>query len=170
MNKQVLINIARFILLVLVQVLVFNRINLGGFLNPYVYVMFILLLPFETPKWLLLISAFLLGLSIDIFSGTIGMHASAATFMAFLRPSVSRIISSKREYESGVLPGINDLGITWFVSYSLLLVFLHHLVFFYLEIFRFTEFFTTLLRVVSSTLLTTSVIILLDLLFKPEKR
>lgn len=170
MNKQLIINIVRFIILVLIQALVFNHINLGGYLNPYVYVMFILLLPFETPKWLLLISAFLLGLSIDLFSGTIGMHASAATFMAFMRPSVSRIISSKREFESGILPGINDLGIVWFVSYSLLLVFLHHLVYFYLEIFRFEEFFHTLLRIVSSTLLTTSMIILLDLLFKPEKR
>ena len=170
MNKQLFINIVRFITLVLLQALIFNKINLGGYLNPYVYVMFILLLPFETPKWLLLFSAFFLGLSVDLFSGTIGMHAAAATFMAFLRPSVSRIIRSKREYESGVLPGINDLGIVWFVSYSLLLVFLHHLVYFYLEVFRLSEFFPTLIRVIGSTLLTTAMIVLLDLLFKPEKR
>ncbi len=170
MNKQLFINIVRFIILVLLQALIFNKINLGGYLNPYVYVMFILLLPFETPKWLLLISAFFLGLSVDMFSGTIGMHAAAATFMAFLRPSVTRIIRSKREYESGVLPGINDLGIVWFVSYSLLLVFLHHLIYFYLEVFRFSEFFPSLIRVIGSTLLTTAMIVLLDLLFKPEKR
>jgi len=170
MNKLIVVNIARFIILVLLQVLIFNRINLGGYLNPYIYVMFILLLPFETPKWLLLISAFFLGLSVDLFSGTIGMHAAASTFMAFLRPTASRIISSKREYETGILPGINDLGIVWFISYTLLLVFMHHLLYFYLEIFRFDEFFSTLWRVILSTLLTSFLIVLLDVLFKGEKR
>jgi len=170
MNKLIVINIARFIILVLLQVLVFNRINLGGYLNPYIYVMFILLLPFETPKWLLLISAFFLGLGVDLFSGTIGMHAAASTFMAFMRPTASRVISSKREYETGIQPGINDLGMLWFVSYTLLLVFLHHLLYFYLEVFRFDEFFSTLWRVILSTLLTSFLIILLDILFKGEKK
>jgi rod shape-determining protein MreD len=170
MNRLVLGNILRFVVLVLIQVLIFNKINLGGYLNPYVYVMFILLLPFETPKWLLLVSSFAIGLSVDLFSGTIGMHAAASTFMAFVRPAASRIISSRREYESGVLPGINNLGIGWFISWTLLLVFIHHLVYFYLEVFRFSELGTTFIRVVLSTLLTTFMILILDLLFKGEKR
>jgi len=170
MNRLVLGNILRFFVLVLIQVLVFNRIDLGGYLNPYVYVMFIILLPFETPKWLLLVSSFMIGLSVDLFSGTIGMHAAAATFTAFIRPTASRIISSRREYESGILPGINDLGMGWFISWTLLLVFAHHLVYFFLEVFRFAEFWTTLGRVLLSTLLTSFIIILLDLLFKGEKR
>jgi rod shape-determining protein MreD len=170
MNRLVLGNILRFVVLVLIQVLIFNKINLGGYLNPYVYVMFILLLPFETPKWLLLVSSFAIGLSVDLFSGTIGMHAAASTFMAFVRPAASRIISSRREYESGVLPGINNLGIGWFISWTLLLVFIHHLVYFYLEVFRFSELGTTFIRVVLSTLLTSFMILILDLLFKGEKR
>jgi len=169
MSKKIIINLLRFIILVLLQVLILNKINLGGYLNPYVYVMFILLLPFETPAWLLLLSSFAIGLSVDIFSGTIGMHAAASTFMAFLRPTVSRLINSKKEYEPGVKPGINDLGIAWFFSYTIVLVFAHHLVYFFLEVFRFEEFFTTLARVVLSTLLSTSLIIALNLLAKREK-
>jgi len=169
MNKDILINILRFIILVLLQVLILNKVNLGGYLNPYVYVMFILLLPFETPPWLLLLSSFAIGLSVDLFSGTIGMHAAASTFTAFLRPTVSRLFNSKREYEPGVKPGINDLGISWFLSYTLVLVFAHHLVYFFLEVFRFDEIFTTLSRVVLSTLLSSSLIVILNLLVKKDK-
>jgi len=169
MSKNILINILRFVLLILLQVLVLNNINLGGYLNPYVYVMFILLLPFETPKWLLLLSAFVLGFTVDIFTASMGMHAAAATFMAFLRPSVSRIIHSRKEYEPGIKPGINDLGIRWFFSYTLILVFAHNLVLFFVEVFRFEEFFSTMSRVILSTLLSTLLILLINLFVKKDK-
>ena len=169
MSKDIIINILRFILLILLQVLVLNNINLGGYLNPYVYVMFILLLPFETPNWLLLLSAFVLGFTIDIFTASMGMHAAAATFMAFLRPSVSRIIHSRKEYEPGIKPGINDLGIRWFFSYTLILVFAHNLLLFFVEVFRYEEFFTTMSRVILSTMLSTLLIILINLLVKKDK-
>jgi len=170
MNKEIIINTIRFILLVLLQVLILNNINLGGYLNPYVYVMFILLLPFETPKYLLLISAFAIGFSIDLFTGSMGMHAAASTFMAFMRPTVSRMIHSRKEYEPGIKPGINDLGIQWFLSYTLLLVFAHHFVLFFIEAFRFDEFFSTLSRIILSTLLSSLIIILLNLLVKKDKK
>jgi len=170
MNRDIIINALRFILLILLQVLILNNVNLGGYINPYVYIMFILLLPFETPKWLLLLSAFFLGLSIDLFTGSIGMHAAASTFMAYLRPFVSRIVHSRREYEPSIKPGINDLGIRWFASYTLLLVFAHHMLLFYLEVFRFEEFFSTLFQIILSTLVSSLLIILLDLLVKKDKK
>ncbi|HBH47981.1 MAG TPA: rod shape-determining protein MreD, partial [Bacteroidales bacterium] len=86
MIKRLPRNIIRFALVVLVQILIFNNIELGGYLNPYVYTLFILLLPFETPGWVVLISGFLLGFSVDIFSETLGMHTAATVFMAYLRP------------------------------------------------------------------------------------
>ncbi|MCK5857309.1 MAG: rod shape-determining protein MreD [Bacteroidales bacterium] len=170
MSKIIIINSLRFILLILLQVLVLNNVNLGGYINPYVYVMFVLLLPFETPKWLLLLSAFLIGLSIDLFMGSMGMHAAATTFMAFLRPSVSRIIHSRREYEPSIKPGINDLGIKWFLSYTLLLVFAHHTLLFFIEAFRFEEFFSILNRIFLSTIVSSLLIILLNLLVKKERK
>ena len=85
MIKLVSRNIARFLIVVLVQVLVMNNIQISGLIIPYVYILFILLMPFETPKWLLLINAFLLGLSIDFFSHTLGMHAAASVFIAWIR-------------------------------------------------------------------------------------
>lgn len=144
-------NAGRFVLLVLFQVLVLNNVQFSGFVNPFMYVLFILLLPFETPRWLLLVSGFLLGLSIDIFSNTLGLHASATLFMAFLRPYVLRIISPRDGYETGTYPRVFYYGITWFLQYAIILVFAHHLFLFYLEVFRLSEFFRTLLRVILSS-------------------
>jgi hypothetical protein len=159
-----------FIVLVLLQVLVLNRINFSGYINPYLYVLFILILPFETPGWLLLISSFLIGFSVDIFSNTLGMNAAASVFMAFCRPLVIRLVTTPREFEPNMEPGIRDIGFRWFLSYSLILIFLHHLVLFYLEAFSFTQFFSTLLRATLSTVFTLALVILSQYLFFMRKR
>lgn len=158
MIKSFLKNILQFIFLVLVQVLIFNNIELGGYLNPYIYVLFILLLPFDTPRWLLLIIGFILGLSVDILSETMGMHTSATVLMAFLRPSVLSMFSPREGYEKGSLPRIHFYGIQWFVQYALVLVFAQHAMLFLTEIFRIQDFFHILLRIILSTLFSVSII------------
>jgi hypothetical protein len=165
-QKQIL----RFIGLVAIQVFILNNIQLNGYINPYLYIYFILLLPFETPKWLLLVSAFVLGLSIDLFSGTIGLHAAATVFMAYTRPGVLYIISSRREYEPGILPSISDLGFPWFFSYSALLIILHHFFFFFLEAFIITEFWSVFFRVVISSAFTLLLVIITQYLFTKKRR
>ena len=87
-------NAGRFFFLVFFQVLILNNIQLGGYINPYFYIYFILLLPFETPRWLLLILSFLLGLTIDVFVNTPGVNAAACVLMAFARPFVITSIST----------------------------------------------------------------------------
>ena len=153
-------NIFRFLFLLLLQVFLFNRIELSGYLNPYVYVLFILLLPFETPRWSGLILAFMMGLGIDLFTGTIGIHATATVFMAYLRPFVLEMISPRDGYEIGSFPRIHYYGFSWFLKYSLILVFAHHFVLFYLEVFKFEDFFSTLLRVLLSVIFSVTLIIL----------
>lgn len=153
-------NILRFVILVLVQVLILNNIQFSGFINPYLYVLFILLLPFETPNWLLITSAFLLGLSVDLFSGTPGMHAAASTIMAFCRPFVLHLLSNRNEYETGTLPRIYYFGFEWFLKYSFILILIHHFSLFYIETFKFGEFFLTFFRVTLSTLFTLLLVII----------
>lgn len=145
-------NIFRMFILVLFQVLVLNNIQVSGYINPYMYVLFILLLPFETPRWLLLISGFAIGISIDLFANTPGMHTSATVFMAFLRPYVLKSLMPHDEYEQSTYPRLYYYGFIWFLKYSLVLVFLHHTFLFYVEAFRITFFFHTMLRVLLSTL------------------
>ena len=169
MNNISVRNIIRFVLLVLMQVFVFDKIRINGFLNPYIYVMFILMLPFEVSGWLLLISSFLLGLSIDIFSHTGGIHAAASVFMAWARPGTIRLLGKKEDLEPGQFPNARDFGILWFTTYALILVFLHHLVLFNLEVFRLDEFFITLLKVLINTVLTTAIILMIQFLFYRQK-
>lgn len=154
MLNEIFRNIIRFIVLVLVQVLIIKNMELGRFINPFIYVLFIIVLPFETEKWLLLVAGFVMGITIDMFYDTAGMHAAACVFMAYIRPAVLKLFSPRDGYEFGTQPTIQYLGVPWFLSYSGILVFLHHLVLFYLEVFRFSEFFSTFLRVIVSSLFT----------------
>lgn len=149
-----------FLLLLLLQVLVFNSMRFGGYANPYVYLLFILLLPIDVSGWTLLFSAFFVGLTIDVFQDSLGMHAAATVFMAFCRPAVIRLISVKSDFEPGTMPGIATQGLTWVTTYTLLLVLLHHVPLFFLEIFRFTEFGQTLSRILLSTALSSAFIVL----------
>ncbi|MCF8303072.1 MAG: hypothetical protein K9I94_07335 [Bacteroidales bacterium] len=159
-----------FFICIFIQVLVFDGINFGGYIDPYFYVFFILVLPMETRKWTLLFTSFLLGLGVDLFSNTIGMHAAAATFMAYMRPKVIQYLSSRRDYDAGMQPLIRDMGFRWFFSYSFILVLLHHITLFFIEVFRFSEFLTTLYRAGISTLATLLVIILTQYLFFYKKK
>ena len=159
-----------FILLVLIQVFILNNIQLGGFINPYIYVLFILILPFETPKWFLLIIAFILGMSVDLFSHTIGMHSSATVFMAFLRPYILKLISPRDGYESETLPQLKYYGAAWFIRYASILVFAHHLFLFYVEVFRLSNFFATFVRVVLSSIFTILLILISQYFFRKDTR
>ena len=140
-----------FILLFLIQVLILNNIEFSGYVNPYVYLLFILILPVEIPAWFLLVLSFFTGFFIDLFSGSPGMHASATVLAGFVRPFVLRFISPRDGYEAGASPSMLAYGFRWFLTYALIIVVIHHTALFYLEVFRFTEFFRTFLRVLLST-------------------
>lgn len=152
-------NVIRIMIVVLLQVLIINNIEISSRINPFFYVIFILLLPFETPGWVLLVSGFCLGLVMDLFMSTPGLHTAATVFMAFLRPRVLSMIAPRDGYDPGSFPRLYYYGFNWFLKYSLILVFAHHLVLFYIEVFRFTDFFDTLLKVVLSSLLSVTLIL-----------
>jgi len=151
-----------FLILILLQVLLFNNIQFSGYINPYVYIMFLLLLPFEIPAWLLLLLSFAMGGLIDFFSGSPGMHASATVLAAFVRPFVLRVISPRDGYELHSDLSMINYGFRWFFTYTLLIVLVHHTALFYLEVFRFAEFFRTFLRVLLSSLFSVAFIVLIE--------
>jgi len=155
-----------FIVLILLQILLFNNIQFSGYVNPYIYIMFILLLPVEMPSWILLFISFGTGIIIDIFSGTMGMHASATILAGFVRPYILKLISPRDGYEPGVNPAMLIYGFRWFLLYAGLIVVIHHTALFFLEVFRFTDFIRTLLRVLLSSLFTITFILLLEFIRK----
>lgn len=148
-----------FVSLILIQVLILNQVQFSGFVNPYIYILFILLLPLSTPRYLMLILAFIIGLTIDVFSNSPGLHSAASVFIAYLRPLVIRFISN-REEDRNDYPGLLQNKFSWFLSYVSILVFLHHLVLFNLEVFSFSNFGNTFYRVILSSVFSIFVIVL----------
>jgi len=162
MIRSYLIYPIQFIFLLMIQVLILNNIQYSGYINPYLYIIFIFWLPFDTPKWLLMTLSFILGISVDVFSNTLGMHASASVFLAFVRPYVARILAPRDGYDVNHLPSIQDLGFGWFLRYAIILILTHHLFLFFVEVFRFIDAFNTLLRVISSSLFTLILVLITE--------
>ena len=141
----------------------------SGFINPYLYVIFILTLPFEIPGWLLLLLASILGLSIDIFLNTPGMHMSATLILAYLRPFVLERFAPRDNYEPGTLPLPSYYGFGWFFKYAAILVIIHHLFYFIIESFSIESFARIVFKTISSSLFTL-IIIGVTLLFTYHRK
>ncbi|MDP4209533.1 MAG: rod shape-determining protein MreD [Bacteroidota bacterium] len=163
MIKEIARNLFNFIFLVLLQVVLLNHVEINGLFNPYLYVLFILLLPFETPKWLLLVTAFLLGLSVDWFSQSLGIHAFASVAMAYVRPHLLDFLAPRDGYDTGTKPNSEFMGLSWFFRYALILVLIHHFLLFFIQVFTFYQFFETLLRAILSSAFTLTLIVLSQL-------
>jgi rod shape-determining protein MreD len=149
-----------FVVSVLLQVLIFNNLLIARFISPFFYILFILLLPFNTPRSLLLILSFFLGLTIDMFTNTPGVHASASLLIGFMRPAILDLISSRETLESVSDPRIENMGFQWFLGYTTFMVLIHHLFLFFIEAFTLEGFLITLLRVVLSSVLSIVLIVL----------
>ena len=160
----------RFIALILIQVLVINNLSLGYYINPYIFPLFIMTIPFNTQPWLLILIGFFTGITVDAFSNSLGMHAAACSFMAFARPAVLAFLTPKGSYENIDQPRLQGLGYAWFIAYSGAMTLLHHLVYFYLEVFSFDNFFITLGKVFLSALVSTLLILILGMIFSTGKQ
>jgi hypothetical protein len=109
-------------------------------------------------------------MGIDLFTNTPGLNAAASVLTAFARPFIISIISSGPESLIGDTPSLKNQGLKWFLNYSISLVLVHHFTLFYLEIFRFDEFFQTLLRVILSSIFTMLLILISEYLMYPKTK
>lgn len=156
-------HIFRFFAVIIFQVLILNNANLTPLnISPFVFILFILLLPFETPNWLLLLLAFTLGISLDIFADELGKFSFSLVLIAFIRPAVLNLLSSREGYRKKTSPSIKDYGHKWFLKYSIFLVLVHNLSFYFLETFQIKYLLVTLLKMILNTIFTTLLLILLQ--------
>jgi len=169
MLTQLPIIIFRLLLLLIAQVLVFSNVNFSSFINPYVFPLFVLLLPFETPRWLLMLSGFAAGLALDIFLGSMGMHAAAGLLLGYLRPFLINVITPKgTEFE--VSPNVYSQGITWFVFYLSISVFIYLTFYFLIEAATFFNFFLLLLKIIFSVIVSVLFMLMFLYLFSSRKK
>jgi len=168
MNSAMLFNMARFILLLAVQVVIFNNFNFLGYINPFPYVLFIILYPVNGNKYALLITSFMLGIVMDLFCNSGGVHAAACLLLAFVRPSIFKFsFGLSYEYQTVRL---NDTLTPERFSFILLAVIIHHLTLFVLEVFTFEYLWNIVLRTIISTIFTIIICVLIIYLIKPSKR
>ena len=169
MSRTILINILRFFVLVFMQVFLLKNITLYNLSTPYLYILFILLLPFETPNILLFALSFILGLTIDSFYDTPGLHAASCVILAFVRILFISITVQKEGFDNEPEPTLSVMGLRWFFTYALVLTLAHHFFLFNLEVFRLSEIPYTLGRFVLSSVFTVFLMLLSGFLFYRRK-
>lgn len=169
MYNTLIRNILRFIGLFLIQVFIIDNIRQGHFIHPCVYVLFVMLLPFDTPRWSLIINGFLIGFAVDIFNGTPGLNAAATVLMAYVRPNIISLTTRKSDIEGKTSPSVSEMGLQWFYLYMVLLLIIHNLTLFMLEAFSFHLIGLVLLDTLLSVIISSFVIVLIIYIFKPTK-
>jgi rod shape-determining protein MreD len=169
MSRVLIYNLIRFVVLVLLQVFLLKNISLYNLSVPYLYILFILLLPFEIPNLLLFLLSFLLGLTIDAFYDTPGLHAAACVLLAFVRVLFISITVQKDGFDNEPEPTLGNMGFRWFFTYAAVLILFHHFFLFNLEVFRLYELQYTLLRFLSSSVFTLFLVLISSFLFYRRK-
>jgi hypothetical protein len=170
--KLIITQFLRFILFIIAQTLVFNNLEIGFGVQIMVYPLFLMLLPFDTSIVVLLLLAFVMGISIDAISDTYGLHTSSLLLVAYLRPIIFGVFSPREGYDSIKESTIFEMGQRWFISVFGLLLLIHHFWFFILEMFKMSEFLFILQKTILSVPLSFLLCILLQIVFvtKPKER
>jgi len=169
MSRALIQNLIRFVVLVLLQVFLLKNISLYNLSMPYLYILFVMLLPLETPNFVLFLLAFLMGIIIDMFYDTPGLHAAASVILAFVRVLFVSVTVQRDGFDAEPEPTLGNMGFRWFLTYSTVLILIHHFFLFTLEVFRFSEIQYTLLRFLSSSLFTLFLILITSFLFYRRK-
>ena len=162
-------HIIRFVVLVLLQGLVLNQIEFSGYINPFLYILFILRLPPSISREFAMLAAFALGFCVDIFSNSIGLHMGASVFLAYIRPQLINIVTIRGGADVESL-NIRQLKLGRFVTYAGLATLIHHFFLFYMDVFKISEFFHTFLRAIVSSIFTLILLLMAEYLTRGKRR
>jgi hypothetical protein len=165
--SQLVRNIIRFVMFILVQVYVLNQIPpLHQFITPYLYFLFILWLPFSVSRFALLLVSFFFGLTLDYFMGTPGLHAAPCVLIAYLRPFLINLLISQEGQELNYAePSIKSLGFAPYALYVLIFTFIHHFYLVLIEWLQFGDILYFLGKVTATTAISLLLIFITEMLF-----
>lgn len=167
MNSRLASNIIRFIVLLLVQVAICSNINLFGYINPFIYILFILLFPVKNNRLVFLLAAFALGLLVDVFLNSSGVHAGASVLLAFARPVFLKSAFGALYDHQNLKFGSLDIGAL--LTYISMCTILHHFTVYNLEIFNVSQILLILKKTLFSSIFTILLSFIIILLFKTRK-
>lgn len=170
MTRDLIFHIASLAVFVTMQMLIFSQLNFLEFGFCFVYIGFFLMLPFDMEKLSGLIVAFAVGLIMDIFYQSGGIHIAASVFLMFVRPTLLGLLNPKSGFETGMRMTISQMGWSWYLLYSSILVFLHHLILFSLDAFTFGYIIKVLLYASVSTVFTIATVLAVQMLLFSKVR
>ena len=155
----------RALFFLLAQVLVVDHVQLfSGIVAAFVYPAVLLYLPIRTSTLVTMLVGVAVGLVMDAFSNTLGLHTSAIVLLAYIRRYVLQIMAPREGYEMDVIPGVAPMGRSWFIIYTAILLFCHHFWLFNLENFQFSGFWNTQLRMFLSWIVSLTLVLLFEFL------
>ncbi len=149
----------------MLQFFVFYHINFLGSYQPYIYIIFVLFYPPSQNKYALLILSFLLGLTIDIFEYTGGIHTFALTFVAYLRNPIIKLLAGKQDYEMEFF-SFSSFSFAQWLFYMIILILTHHIILLLLENFKLTGIGPLLIKALISAGITFVFVFIYKILFK----
>jgi len=169
-NQGIVKTLFAFVLYMLLQIIFGRNMILGSYAFCFPYVAFLLVLPFDISRVFYMLIAFFTGMVIDIAYNTIGFHASACVLMAYSRNLVMNLNKPSSGYEADMKPTISVMGLQWFLSYSLLLIVIHHFLFFLIEASNFALIGRSILKTIGSTIFTFVITLILQAFYVETKR
>ena len=167
-SRLLLVNVVRWVILLFMQIFLLRNMSFYDLATPFVYVLFLLILPFRVPNFFLYLIAFGTGLTLDAFYDTIGVHTAACIALIFVR-ILFISVSVNRDNFDETEPTLGNMGFKWFSLYAILCILAHHLVLFLLEAFKFSELSYTLLRCFLSGIFTLITVLLIEFIFYNRK-
>ena len=172
MSNLVLTNTFRFLGLLFLQVLILQRVGIGWTSFPYIHILlyplFIILLPMRTPKAAVMLLAFLIGISVDLFYSSPGIHASASVFTGFIRSFILARLEPRGGYNVNFSPTKERMGLNWFLRYAGILMAAHLFFYFSVEAFTFVFFIDILIKTLVGFVISMMFIILFMFIFNPR--
>jgi len=163
------INFLRFVIFIFAQVFFFSTIHIHPLIDIYVYPIFVLLLPFQVPRWFLMVLGFVIGISIDMLLGTLGMHAAVSVLLGYIRPLLINIITPKgAEFE--LTPNVYIQGSGWFLIYFSLAYIVSLGAYFIIEAGTFYNLFWLLIKIIVSVFFSVLSSLILIYLFSKDKK
>ena len=169
MNNAYIANSFRFLFLLLVQILILNELELHGFIRPFIYPLFIFLLPIRMPHALTLLIAFGYGLLLDVYDNTLGFHTAATVFIAYIRPYLFGLVRPRDGYDNIPSPVLPIIGFSWTILALTIFTVLHHLLLFFIEAGGIMTFGQTFVKVLINTLFSVSLMLLYQIVTKPSQ-
>lgn len=164
--RDVMGHIFRFISVLLIQVLLIDQMPLSAYIRPAFYIYFLLCLPVSFPRWIELLVGFVVGITMDCFSNTLGLHAFCCVLTTYLRPLLIQLFVSEEDRKAGLTSSLSLFGWNTYLKLSSILVVIHHCVLFSMESFSLTGWWQTIIRIVVSSI----ICLLLILMFEAIKK